>query len=226
MLQIESPPREADGRRHDRGALHRAVPGERQFEPRDVAGHAGREIALGARPADDVAVAVEVHVRRRGEGGGLAEIDERLAPVGELDRHESAAAQAAGRGEHHAERVADGHRGVDRVAALLQDVDAGFGGEMLAGDDHAVARSDGRLRCGQRIRAAREDKEGAQQGAHGEGAQQGAHGQAPRRARRRNRACAKVITDPRRARRSRGRWPSRPAASRDRNPTLTGASTS
>ena len=46
-------------------------------------------------------------------------------------------------GKHHAERVADRDRGVDGVAALLQDVDADLGGEMLAGDDHAVARADG-----------------------------------------------------------------------------------
>ena len=102
------------------------------------------------RAADHVAVAVEVHVGRRGERGGLAEIDERLAAVGELDGHEAAAADVAGRGEHHAERVADGDRRVDGVAALLQDVDADLGREVLARDHHAVARADrqrrGRMR--------------------------------------------------------------------------------
>ena len=51
-----------------------------------------------------------------------------------------------GSGEDDAERVADGDGGIDRVAALLQDVDADFGGEMLARDDDAVARTDGRRR--------------------------------------------------------------------------------
>jgi hypothetical protein len=73
-----------------------------------------------------------------------------VAPVGELDRHEAAAAEAAGGREHHAERITDCDRGVDRVAASLQDVDADLGGEVLAGDDHAVAGADRSRRRGMR----------------------------------------------------------------------------
>src|SRR6185295_5151038 len=44
-------------------------------------------------------------------------------------------------------------------AALLQDVDTDLGCKMLAGDDHAVARSDGRRRCGLRTVATNADGE-------------------------------------------------------------------
>ena len=36
------------------------------------------------------------------------------------------------------------HRGVDGVAAGLEDPHAGFGRERMAGGDHAVLRDDGR----------------------------------------------------------------------------------
>jgi hypothetical protein len=114
---------------------------------------------LAAQSPDDVAVAVEVHAGRCSEWRGFAEIDERPAPIGELDGHEAAAADVAGRREDHAQCVADGNRGVDGVAALLQDIDADLGRKMLARDDHAVARSDGRRRCRVRMVAPNADGE-------------------------------------------------------------------
>ena len=85
---------------------------------------------------------------RRGERRLFAEVDEGLAPVGELDRHEAAAAEVAGGGVDDGQRVADGDRGIDRVAAVLQHVDADLGGEMLRRDDHAVFAANGRDRRG------------------------------------------------------------------------------
>ena len=36
------------------------------------------------------------------------------------------------------QRIADGNRRIDGIAALLQHLDADFGGQVLGGDDHAV----------------------------------------------------------------------------------------
>ena len=62
--------------------------------------------------------------------------------------HEAAAAEIAGRRVDDGERIADRDRRIDRVAALLQDVDADFRGQMLGGDDHAVLGRDRRRRSG------------------------------------------------------------------------------
>ncbi len=75
---------------------------------------------------------------RRGEGRLLAEIEEGLSAVGELQRHEAAAAEIAGRRIDDGERIADRDRGVDGVAAALEDVDADLGREVLGRHDHAV----------------------------------------------------------------------------------------
>ena len=165
LLEHEAALRETDGGRDDGAARHRAVLRQRQLEARHVARHAGRSIPFGARSLDDVAVAVEVHVGRGGQRGLFAEIDEGLAPVCELERHEAAAAEASRAGKDDAERITDGDRGVDRVATLLQDVDADPGREMLAGDDHAVARADRGLR--RRMRMAADEEESEHAKAHG-----------------------------------------------------------
>ena len=54
---------------------------------------------------------------RRGERRLLAEVEEGLAAVGELQRHEAAAAEVARRRIDDGERVADRDRGIDGVAA-------------------------------------------------------------------------------------------------------------
>ena len=51
------------------------------------------------------------------------------AAVGEADHHQAAAAEVAGRGVDDRQREPHRDRGVDGVAALLQDVDAGLAGE-------------------------------------------------------------------------------------------------
>jgi hypothetical protein len=88
---------------------------------------------------------------RRGERRLFAEIDERLAPVRELDRHESAATEVAGGGIHHRERIPHGDCRIDGVAAALQYVDADLGRELMRGNHHAMLARD---RCrGCRMRA-------------------------------------------------------------------------
>ena len=71
-------------------------------------------------------------------GRGLAEIDERLPPVGQVDRHEPAAADIAAAGVDDGERIADRNRRIDRVAAGLEDVHPDFGGQPMRRYHHPV----------------------------------------------------------------------------------------
>ena len=67
-------------------------------------------------------------VARGGGRGGLAVLDDDAArPCGGCDEHEPAAADVAGRGIRDGQRERRGHRGIDGVAALLQDRQAGLG---------------------------------------------------------------------------------------------------
>ncbi len=60
-----------------------------------------------------------------------------------VDEHESATAEIAGEGIDDGEGKADGDGGIDGVAAFLQDLDAGVGGEVVDGDDHGVRGAHG-----------------------------------------------------------------------------------
>ena len=55
-----------------------------------------------------------------------------------MEEHESAAADVAGERVGDSERESGGHRGVDGVAAPLQDFQAGPGREVVAGHDHPL----------------------------------------------------------------------------------------
>ena len=61
-----------------------------------------------------------------------------VAPVGEVDRHEPAAADIAAARLDHGERIADRDRGVDRIAAGGENAGADRGGDVLRGHHHAV----------------------------------------------------------------------------------------
>ena len=71
-------------------------------------------------------------------GRFFAEVEEGLAPVRQLNRHETAAAQVARRGIHHRQRIPHRNGGIDGVAAVLEHIDADMAGQMLGGDHHAV----------------------------------------------------------------------------------------
>ncbi len=73
-----------------------------------------------------------------------------------MDHHEAAAAEIAGFRIGHGQREADRYRGVDRIAAALEDVDADARRAPLLRHHHAVARDlrlrrrdGGRLRLGE-----------------------------------------------------------------------------
>ena len=100
--------------------------------PATVPGTADREVAARAAFRNHVALRVEIHVGVRRERRGLAKVDEGLAPVGELHRHEAAAAEIAGRRIHHRQCVADRHRRIDGIAAVPQHLDADARGMLPA----------------------------------------------------------------------------------------------
>jgi hypothetical protein len=61
-----------------------------------------------------------------------------------MHQHEAATADIAGLRMCHGEREADRHRGVDRIAARLQDLHADMRGKLLLRHHHAVARHHGK----------------------------------------------------------------------------------
>ena len=99
-------------------------------------------VADGAGVGDDVARGVEVHVGGCGERSLLAVVDENVFTGVLVDEHESSAAEVAGERVDHGESEADGDRGVDGVAAGLQNSNAGVSGEVMHGDHHGVRRAD------------------------------------------------------------------------------------
>jgi hypothetical protein len=68
----------------------------------------------------------------------------------------SAAADIAATRIYHRLGVSDGHRGVDGVAPLAEDVGTGLGGQALSGDDEAGNGFDRRKRGG--LRRKRQDE--------------------------------------------------------------------
>ena len=86
LVEHEAVLRKADRRREQRRARHRAVLARARTPCRATlpgTPTARWPLVLGA--LDDVAVLVEVHVGRGGERRFLAEVEEGLAAVGELD---------------------------------------------------------------------------------------------------------------------------------------------
>jgi hypothetical protein len=59
------------------------------------------------------------------------------------EEKEAAAAEIAGERMHDGEREAGGYGGVDGVAARLEDLEAGIGGDMVNADDHTVFGASG-----------------------------------------------------------------------------------
>ena len=115
----------------------------RQRKPGDRAGHADGKPGVARLCRIGIALRVEEHGRRGGRRRGLAIVDGDVAvAVGEMDHHEAAAADIAGARIGDRERKADRHRGIDRVAAAVEDLDADAGGALLLRHHHAVVGED------------------------------------------------------------------------------------
>ncbi len=151
----------------------------------DRAGHSDGFVTEGACVGDDVALRVEVHVARSGARCFLAIVDEEIAfgALRKMHEHEAAAADISGDRVHDGEREAGGDRRIDRIAALLQDGDAGVRGVVMHADHHGVIGGGGGLvlrnglRCGE-THEEREGENSAGTGRHGRSVFESGHGTA------------------------------------------------
>ncbi len=115
----------------------------REREPGHRAGHADRERGIARLARVGFAVGVEEDFARGRGRRGLAIVDGGVyAAVGEMDEHVAAAADIAGARIGHRQCKAGRHRGVDGVAAVLQDLDADARGARLLRHHHALTRGD------------------------------------------------------------------------------------
>ena len=115
----------------------------RERQPRYRAGDADAERGLARLARIGLAALVEEHVARGRGRRGFAVVDrDGLAARRDVDQHEPAAADVAGLRMGHGKSEADRDRGVDRVAALLQDVHPDAAGELLLRHHHAVTGDD------------------------------------------------------------------------------------
>jgi len=142
--------------RRDREAIARQRNrGRHQIGQREAAGtvflFCKRETGDGARDPDaergiarflriGIALCVEERFAVDGLRRGFAIIDRGVAAVGEMDDHEAAAADIAGARIGHRHRKADGDRGIDRIAAFLQNVDADARRRCFLRHHHPVGR--------------------------------------------------------------------------------------
>ncbi|KWV87584.1 hypothetical protein PFLmoz3_02867 [Pseudomonas fluorescens] len=138
LLQLKAVFRQLDRRGNHLGALEGAVFAQGQLHAGHRARYADRQMAFGAEALDHIAGLVEVHIGRRRQRGFFAEVEEGLAPVRQLHRHETATAQVARRRVHHRQCVTHCHRRIDRVAAGLEHIDPHMGCQVLGRDHHAI----------------------------------------------------------------------------------------
>ena len=141
---------ETDRRGHDPGEAQLAEMGLGVGQPGDRPRDARRQAANGRQSGDDVAAAVEVHVGGRGGGSGFAVVQKSGPALVErvvrgADQHEAAAADVARLRQNHGEGEADGHGGIDGVAARAEDFQSGVGGVVVDRDDHGVRGAHGGL---------------------------------------------------------------------------------
>ncbi len=115
----------------------------RECEPRDRAGHPDSKPGITRLARVRLAPLVEEDVARGRRRRGLAIVDRGVdTAAGEVDDHIAAAAEIAGARIGYRQREAGRDRRVDRVAPLLQDVDADARRARLLRHHHAVARRD------------------------------------------------------------------------------------
>ena len=134
---------ETDGGCHVLGEGQLAVVLLRVGDAGYGAGDSAGFVADEGHAGDDVALGVEVHVAGGGGGSLFAVVEEVGFAVFVADEHEAAAAEVSCEGIDDGEGEVHGYGGVDGVAALFEDFDAGVGGVVLDGDHHGVPGAGG-----------------------------------------------------------------------------------
>ncbi|CZV93737.1 Uncharacterised protein [Enterobacter cloacae] len=117
---------------------HRAVFFQRQREACDGARRAGRKVRGQRFFTVRVALIVKEHI-----AGGLswrhfAEVDSRRLPVFGAQHHKAAAAQIPRLRVCYRQRIADRHRGIYRITALFENIDAHFRCQRIHRGHHPV----------------------------------------------------------------------------------------
>ncbi len=108
------------------------------------AGHANAKCGVARLVGIGFAVGAKKNILRDRSRRGLAIIDRDIFVArGRMDHHEAAAADVAGARIGDGERKAGGDRGIDRIAALLEDVGADLRGEPFLRHHHAMLGRDG-----------------------------------------------------------------------------------
>ncbi len=122
----------------------RAVFLQRQCQPGDRAGHADAERGIARFIGVGLAVGSQKNIVRDRGRRSLAIVDGGVfvAP-GRINHHEAAAADVSGARIGDGQRKAGGDRGIDRIAALPQDIGADLRGEPFLRHHHAVLGRDG-----------------------------------------------------------------------------------
>ena len=147
------PDREAVGREFarrlgDLGPFHRAVFFQRVSEASHRARDSGGHVAVSRGLVDVFAFFVKIDVAMGRGGRHLAIINRRRLAVGLPDDHKSAAAQIPRRRPNHRQRQPYRHRGVNRIAAALQRVDADLRRDLADRRNHSELPADRRTRSG------------------------------------------------------------------------------
>ena len=142
----EAVTRELDGRLEQvrQRELAGAVFLQRQRQARDGAGHPDAERGIARLGDIGLAVGAEEHVAGGRGRRGLAVVDgDVLAAFRRVDDHEAAAADVSRARIGDGQRKAGRDRGVDRIAALPQDIGADLGADLLLRHHHAVLGGNG-----------------------------------------------------------------------------------
>jgi hypothetical protein len=104
--------------------------------------HADRAVAVQAHAGHDLARLVEIHVAGGGERRALAIVEE-IRLTARIDRHEPAAADVARLGIRDGQRERDCDRGVDRIAALFEDLFRGVRAVLVGDGDRRTGQHHG-----------------------------------------------------------------------------------
>ncbi len=132
---------QADGRGEDLGQAHRPVFFQGQGGPGDESRHTDGVRPLRG-PGGEIDARGVIALGRRPGRGRLAVVDHDRRFASHAHDHEAAAAHAGRVGLGHAEGEGDRDRGVDGVAALLEDLDPDGRGGRVGRGDHRLARGD------------------------------------------------------------------------------------
>ena len=86
----------------------------------------------------NIALRVQIHVACRGTRRSLTKVKEDVATIRKMCDEEATTTYIAATWIHDCFCVAYGDRRIDRVATLLQNGNAGLGGETMCRNDHAI----------------------------------------------------------------------------------------